>query len=135
MKPLFLFIPILIAFWSCEQPVATSPPGAFQYKAFDSTGTLVVQGWIVLDTRDSTHVVGEWRFAKIGEPHNIGPQVGEGNFEGSFYGGDLYLNLNPRFADNNVLLNGTLREKSFSGTWMWVGFPGPLNHGSFQAAR
>ncbi len=112
-----------------------SPPGSFQYKAFDSTGTLIVQGWMMLTIQDSTDVVGEWRFKKVGNPQHIGLHDGVGTLEGAFSNGGLHLNLNPTFADNNVVLSGELTDSGYSGSWMWVGFPGPLNHGSFQAIR
>jgi len=112
-----------------------SPPRSFQYKAFDSMGTLIVQGWMMLTIKDSTDVVGEWRFTKVNDPKNIGPQEGVGTLEGGFSNGELHLNLNPGFADNNVVLSGALEDDSYSGSWMWIGFPGMLNHGSFQAAR
>jgi hypothetical protein len=59
--------------------------------------------------------------------------VGKGTLEGTALGDTLFLNLNPGFADNNVLLSGVLHGGSFSGTWTWVGFPGILNQGTFRS--
>ena len=134
MRIRLFLISILLFPWSCEIPVDPVPGGRLQYKAFDSTGTLLVQGWMTLDTADSSRVTGEWHFEKVGDPQDIGPQVGEGRLEGAWYNSVLSVNLNPNFADNNVYLTGKLEKNRFSGRWMWTGFPGRLNEGDFIAS-
>ena len=118
-----------------ENPTETIPAGAFQYKAYDSTGSLVVQGWMTLVMEDSTRITGEWHFSKVDDPQNIGPHFGDGQLVAGFYGGSLSANLNPKYVDNNVFLNGQYAGNTFSGNWFWEGFPGVLNYGSFQAVK
>ncbi len=117
-----------------SETVGPAPAGAFEYNSYDSLGTLIAQGWMVL-TMDTARATGEWHFRKIGDPKNIGPQTGDGFCEGQVTQGQLLLDLNPQFRDNNVLLSGFYDEKTFSGNWSYVGFPGVINQGSFSAVR
>jgi hypothetical protein len=107
----------------------------FRYMAYDTIGTLVVSGWMKIDIQDSTHVTGEWHFNKVNNPKDIGPHIGEGRLVGGFYDNRLHINLNPDWIDNNVYLNGQMQAISYNGTWIWSGYPGLLNRGSFQANR
>lgn len=116
------------------QSVGPAPPGAFEYKSYDSLGTMIAQGWMVLIV-DSARATGEWHFRKIGDPKNIGPQTGDGFFEGQLLQGQLDLDLNPQYRDNNVLLSGSYDGETFAGNWDYVGFPGVINQGRFSAVR
>jgi hypothetical protein len=115
--------------------VVSIPDGAYQYKAYDSTGALVVQGWFGLIMHDSTQVSGEWHFTKIDSASNIGPHFGDGNLVGDFTHKILSLNLNPDYIDNNVFLQGSIAGDTISGKWFWDGFPGVLNQGNFLAIK
>jgi len=114
------------------QPVSSGP---FQYTAYDTIGTPIVSGWMTINIQDSTQVTGEWHFNKVNDPHNIGPHTGDGNFAGGFDNGRLYINLNPNYIDNNVILNGEFQTTTYSGTWIWSSFSGISNRGNFQAVR
>ena len=118
---------------SCDKSVESVPSNAYQYKAYDTTGYLIVQGWMTIVVHDSTNIDGEWHFTKVDDPQNIGPHFGDGTFHGAFDHGNLSLNLNPEFVDNNIMLQGRFASKSFSGKWFWIGLPGGLNHGGFEA--
>jgi hypothetical protein len=111
------------------------PSGGYAYTGFDSSGVVVVTGWLTLDLRDPARVTGEWRLEPVGNPQNIGPQTGEGRLQGAMADGMLQVDLNPGSADNNVLLDGTLAGNAFRGRWMYSGFAGVLNEGSFEALR
>ncbi len=127
-----------LLFSTCKSPapVDNVPVGAFRYTGFDSTGTLIVKGYLSLDFVDSANVKGEWHLASVGNPRNIGPQVGTGKLVGGFTrGGHLSLNLNPNMVDNNVFLSGVLEERHYTGTWTYSGYPGILNRGKFESWR
>jgi hypothetical protein len=111
------------------------PTGGYAYTGFDSSGRVVVTGWLTLELGDPAHVTGEWRLEPVGSPENIGPQTGEGRLEGAMAAGVLSVNLNPEAADNNVFLDGTLAGDDFRGRWTFSGFAGVLNQGSFEAIR
>jgi|WetSurMetagenome_2_1015567.scaffolds.fasta_scaffold44441_2 hypothetical protein len=118
-----------------DNPVESASSGSFQYMAYDTTGTPMVSGWMTINIQDSTHVTGEWHFNKLNNPLNIGPQTGEGNLIGLFDNGQLHINLNPDYIDNNVFLIGKIQAVTYSGTWNWSGYPGLINRGNFQATR
>lgn len=118
-----------------ENPLEVTPAGAFQYKAYDTTGALIVQGWFTLNIIDSTHINGEWHFARVNRYQETGPQVGNGKLVGGFDQGNLWVGLNPEYIDNNITLHGKLVGKSYSGTWIWDSFIGITNRGTFTAIK
>lgn len=111
------------------------PTGGYAYTGLDSNGAVVVTGWLTLDLGDPARVTGEWRLEPVGNPQNIGPQTGEGRLQGAMADGRLQVDLNPGSADNNVLLDGALTGNAFRGRWMYSGFAGVLNEGTFEALR
>lgn len=112
-----------------------TPEGSYTYTAYDSTGVKIVTGWMKIVFDDSVNVSGEWKFDKIGNPENIGPQVGSGNLMGIYNEPEISINLNPNWADNNVFLNGDYSEDKISGEWTFSGFPGVINRGKFEAVK
>src|SRR5262245_46847823 len=92
------------------------PDGAYTYTGFDAGGTVVVRGWLMLDLSSATDVSGSWHLEAVGNPPQLGPQVGEGQLTGQrSASGSLVINLNPGSADSNVFLNGTLDGNAFRG--------------------
>lgn len=107
----------------------------YQYEGFDVQGRRVVRGVMTIMTGDSMEVSGEWRFYATGDPSRIGPQVGSGKLVGAVVANKIWLNLNPRYVDNNVFLTGTGSGRVLLGTWEYVGFPGVLAGGTFRAVQ
>lgn len=114
-------------------PPPIAPAGdTYSYTAYDSTGTPVTRGWLTL-IRDGYSVSGEWHLQAIGSPKNIGPQIGDGNLRGEIRNGNLIVELQPNFRDNNIGLIGTLSGATYAGVWTWISFIGPTNQGTFVA--
>ncbi len=111
------------------------PPGAYSYTAFDSAGVKVVTGWLDLDFVDEENIEGKWELTPVGNPSNIGPQIGDGNLIGSIKENIIQINLNPNWRDNNVVLFGDYSAEKFNGDWQWITFGGPTNGGTFEAVR
>ena len=120
------------------------PKDAFQYQAFDSTGTIVVDGWLIFKVNHSIPpdeevnylpISGEWHFSKIGNPVNIGNQTGDGNLNGTIEEDQIWINLNPGIADDNVVLNGKINGRIIKGHWYYSIFVGAINGGSFKAVK
>jgi len=44
-------------------------------------------------------------------------------------------NLNPEYVDNNVFLNGTMAGDQITGQWIYAGYPGILNQGTFTTEK
>jgi predicted outer membrane repeat protein len=105
----------------------------YQYTGYDTNGVTVVQGWISLIFNDSNQINGTWQLEAVGDPENIGPQIGSGNLAGFVFQGEVWINLNPDWVDYNVWLRGTIQGTVYSGIWWYEGFPGILNHGTFEA--
>ena len=137
MRKVIAISAICLVFIGCkkENAIEAIPLGAFEYKAYDTTGTLVVDGWFKLSIHDSAHIDGEWHFTKVNDPRNIGPQSGDGQLEGGFDREMLWINLNPGYVDNNVFLSGRYTIEKYTGTWTWSGFPGVINQGTFAATN
>jgi hypothetical protein len=47
----------------------------------------------------------------------------------------VWLDLNPGWADNNVLLDGALNGSTWTGRWSYSTLGGALNGGSFTAGK
>ena len=114
---LLFVIATTLSFWSCLNSKDAAlveplhgPAGAFAYTGYDGSGRPIVTGWLNIDLTDSDSITGEWQLQKIGNPQNIGPQFGSGVLIGGSYQNQLWIELNPQFADNNLQLIGTLRD-------------------------
>lgn len=140
MKAIILII-VTTAVWflsSCGDDSSTSSSmTTYKYTSFDSTGNKIIEGYLWIDSIDSVEVKGRWRFNLVSNCENMGPQIGKGNFEGTTdMWGRMLLNLNPGMIDNNVLLEGSMQlSYRIDGRWSYVGFPGLINWGSFEAEQ
>jgi hypothetical protein len=114
---------------------APSLPGAFSYTGRDSSGSVAVDGWLWITGSGAGRVSGEWDFRARGEPHSIGPQVGDGILWGWLELGRLEIDLNPVTPNNNVVLSGVLVGDRYSGEWTWYVSYVPKSRGVFEAQR
>jgi hypothetical protein len=129
---------LLLCFISCTKdtsPTSSLPQDAFQYQAFDNSGTQVISGWIQIKFIKPNEIVGLWNLSKIGNPVNIGHQVGEGKLEGSVENNELSINLNPDMLDDNVMLIGKLSDNRFEGKWNYFTKMGAISGGLFKAIK
>ncbi|NOZ73913.1 MAG: hypothetical protein GXO90_00830 [FCB group bacterium] len=122
---------IFILLSACNDAPATQ----WAYSAFDSTGVKVLSGWIELNPQPGDTLTGNWKFDPVGNPSNLGPQTGTGTYQGTQTGLNIQLELNPSVVDDNVGLTGQIIGNNWSGTWVYSGFPGIINHGTFIANR
>ena len=132
-----LFSVLITFFWfGCKRVSNDSiPDGAYAYGSYDSSGTALVRGWFTIIVSDSTAISGEWHFEPIGNPQRIGPQTGDGSLVGGINGEKFWIELNPKFRNNNLQLNGTLAMGRLSGQWTWIRYDGIANQGTFKAVR
>jgi hypothetical protein len=129
--PLFLLVALFLS--ACDQSTVLKPDThqSYLYRAFDSTGTLVVTGQLIMNLADT--ITGNWTLSAIPGAHNIGPQNGTGTLTGLMSGDSLAISLNPNMIDNNVFLLGHFSNGTITGKWEYVGFPGVINRGAFLA--
>ena len=130
---------IALIFSSCEQigesRIFDIPPGSYAYFGYDTTSTLITKGWFKIENIDSNEITGIWHFEQIGNSGNFGPQDGEGDLIGTLTDTSIYINLQPNFADNNILLLGKVDKKYIYGEWQWATFAGVSNRGNFNAKK
>ena len=124
-----------LLFSSCGDDSSTnSSLTIYKYSGYDSTGNKIISGYLWIDSVDSTVVKGRWDFKIIHNEDNLGPQIGKGNFDGvKDSQGNMSLNLNPEWIDNNVFLIGSFNNSQYRGDWNYVGYPGVISAGSFEA--
>ena len=138
MKNTYVLFLLLLATLclDCKQTsTEPMPSGAYAYTSYDSSGVALVNGWFTMSISNSNAISGEWHFKPIGNPQNIGPQTGDGALIGGIDSGRVWVELNPKFIDNNLQLNGTLQNGRFAGQWTWISFVGITNRGRFEALR
>ena len=140
MKTVILCIALasFLIFSSCSDDSPTnSSSTTYKYTAYDSSWNKIITGSLWIEYIDSVEVKGGWRFYRVSNCENMGPQIGNGNFEGTTdMWGHILLNLNPGMIDNNVLLEGSMQiSQRIDGQWTYVGFPGVINWGRFEAVK
>lgn len=138
MKNAWVILPLILStVWvGCSgTPTQPVPRGAFAYASYDTAGVALVTGWFTMDVSDSSTITGEWHLRPIGDPEGIGPQTGDGVLLGGFSEGEVWVELNPQYRDNNLQLRGILQGDRYAGEWIWVSFVGVTNHGTFEALR
>ena len=110
--------------------------GSFDYIACDADGRLLLVGQLVLQTASGGAVTGTWviDWAPGADRNvNVGPQIGSGELQGFLNAGQLMVDLNPGWADNNVYLAAEWRLEGGRGMWSWSTLIGPQGGGSFVA--
>lgn len=93
----------------------------FDYSAYDTVGNLVTTGMLTLSRTDS-QVTGSWQF-------NDGQS---GNLLGSMVGDNIWIDLNPGYVDNNLILRGRRSGRTYVGEWVKYGYA-IIGRGTFVA--
>jgi hypothetical protein len=118
-------------------PWGSLKTAVLHYTAMSGRGVPLVAGSLRLVVHDDSIVAGTWSIDWVpgaDTTARVGPQVGSGTFAGEqLADGAVHLNLNPSYADNNVLLSATVTRDGLAGEWSWSGFPGVLGSGPFTA--
>ena len=134
---LILILSFIFVF-SCEKDksiIESGPTGSYSYTSFDTLGTVLVTGWFKFEFIDTLQIEGSWHLERFGIQDNIGPQVGNGELAGTVNNSSISINLNPQIADNNVFLDGTIKNNNIEGKWYWSTFAGAANWGIFTATK
>lgn len=125
----------LLIFTACEEERAEDKP--YQYIAYYGKSLRVcAEGTIEFTIEPDSTLTGTWTIeAKDGFTQNeIGPQVGSGKLSGYIKNDQFYVNLNPKWADNNVFLTAYFSEV-ISGGWYWSTFAGVSSSGGFKLSQ
>ena len=132
-KLLLLSLNLALASLVYRLPAADIPSLTYSYRGYDSNSVTITTGTLNLRIDSSNRVTGTWEFKPANAGKKIGPQTGSGKLRGSVAGKKLKVDLNPDVADNNIWLEGMMTATNLVGTWVWYGFAGRLNGGTFDA--
>ena len=135
MRIAFLFLALLMI--SACFHKTSGPEDQFDgnYLAYDQSGNLILQGLLHFTVNEDSTVTGSWEIDWVPGANTslqVGQQIGSGGLVGQIINGRLNLDLNPGWADNNVILQGNWSEGEMDGTWRWVTFAGPTTYGRFH---
>lgn len=133
MKTILTILFAAITFSACDEE--TNPNESYQYSGFDGMGIQIISGSFSIELGDSTDITGQWIFEALGDPENIGPQIGTGLFIGTIDSTVFSVNLNPQYVDNNVDLWGTIIGDQIIGEWYYTTLHGMTNQGTFTARK
>jgi len=132
MKTVFVLFVIGILWTGCKKNTIVDPGVAqWHYTAQDSAGTTIATGTMSFFLPDTGRFEGQWSLQKTGNPSPIGPQTGDGVLVGFVNDSTVSIDLNPNKVDDNVTLVADFAHFILRGKWMWVGYPGVLNEGTF----
>lgn len=138
MRKMFFISLIITGFVisSCSENVTEYDSSEkYLYKSYDTTGAKIVEGWLTINYLDNMEITGRWDLGKVGNPENIGPQVGNGNLIGGLNSNKTWIELNPEYRDNNLQLLGTIQQGKFFGEWQYLSYSGVTNYGTFEAIK
>ena len=94
MNRLWIILSLLF-FFSCED------------KEDSKDMVISATGLIEITIRKDSTLTGSWDITATDSFENkIGPQIGKGILEGQINNGKVWINLNPRIADYNIILYG-----------------------------
>lgn len=113
--------------------------GAYTYRAFHEDGRLLLSGTVTFDVRDDSMISGSWVIAWAPGADTtavVGPQVGAGQLGGELAGGQVRIDLNAGWADNNVYLAAEQRTaERIAGEWAHATLLGQIAQGRFELTR
>ena len=133
-----------------EEDTWSDYESVYAYTAYDSTGQhVLVEGTLRIalissDVGSIPHSLrGSWSLEAKRRGAKTGPQVGEGELEGTESWEEseqeIQINLNPHIVDNNVFLVGAYTDEEsgdFAGRWVHEAYtnePSSLPSGTFVA--
>lgn len=144
-RTLFTAVATLLIAAGCAKDSSTNSTHMwntpFSYVGKDSLGATFVTGSLTIVVNDSAAMSGTWKLDSVPGTATMkfGPQFGTGTWMGGLSGTTLTMNLNPGWADDNVVLVGKLdRSQSsahYAGRWSHVTLLGETNHGTFEAQQ
>lgn len=109
-----------------------------RYEATTLGGEPLIRGRMRIDVLPDSTIVGTWsaEWAPGADTTvQVGDQIGSGSLRGKQTEAGTYIDLNPGYADNNVILQPVPVERGFTGTWYWSSIAGPQTYGRFTALR
>jgi hypothetical protein len=134
IKIVLIFMIFICSCGNKDSITASKAEQTFYYKSYDLNHNLIVHGWLEIKFSNSDEISGTWNLQKVGNPEDIGPQVGTGELIGGLTNKDsIWIELNPEYIDNNLQLCGKYKISTITGKWIWSSYAGITNQGYFNA--
>lgn len=107
-------------------PADTQLDGTYAYVGKRADGSIETKGNITLRTGADRAVTGTWTLENV---------QGDGVLEGRREDGKVSMDLHPGWRDHNLILMGEFKNGVITGRWQWIGFPGVMSEGTFEAKK
>ncbi len=137
MRVLLFAALTLVACTAGPAETAALRAGGYHYSARSAAGQPLLDGRLEIRSVDDSTLRGTWEIAWVAGADmsaDVGPQVGSGTLTGSRRGDTLLIQLNPTYADNNVVLQAVSSADGYAGHWEWNTITGPRTAGPFVAS-
>ena len=122
---LAVFAAVLVA--GClTGPIDTQLDGTYAYVGKRADGSIETKGRITLRTGPDGAVTGTWSLENV---------QGDGVLEGRRDDMNVSVDLHPGWRDHNLILMGSFSNGVITGQWQWIGFPGVMSEGTFEAKK
>lgn len=111
--------------------------GKYYFVMYDSAAEKLAEGTMEIAEPDNTLLSGSYIFTKKYAEDFPAYSTMKQNFEGNLTdnGGKIFLNLNPKIADNNVFISADVSVDSLNGKWTYSTMKGIKDSGKFRAVR
>ncbi|MGH2574414.1 MAG: hypothetical protein ACRDFC_01805 [Ignavibacteria bacterium] len=110
--------------------------GVSNFTIYDSTEGKIGEGILEIKKNDNNILSGIYKIMKYPDVFpDYWPK--EGFFEGNYNSNDnkIFLNMNPKLADNNVFINASRQNDSLFGKWSYSTILGESASGVFKAGK
>lgn len=85
------------------------------------------------DADDHEVFGGSWEIVEVGRGFDVLPKMGAGRLEARRVDGSIYLNLHPRFDDNNVVLSvESFHGEVIRGRWWYYVYVRAVAEGTLE---
>ena len=113
--------------------------GKYNFTLSDTLNMMLAEGTAEILKHENKIISGNYKVTAMyaEDPYGLSNLDKEGNFEGQAdeSSGKLFINMNPKLADNNVFLNLEWKKDTLAGTWTHSTMTGVKAKGNFRAVK
>ena len=147
MKKLYLLLLLpLVIYYGCSGGCTSSCTsescsallsGKYNYTMTDSSDNKLLEGIIKFTEFDNEKIGGIYTKEKIYNDSFPGYYSMKGSFSGTIDVTEkkVFVNANPKLADNNVFINFEIKKDSLIGKWTFSTMKGVAGNGRFFAVK
>lgn len=98
----------------------------YLFKMSDENNKPLAEGIMKIARKTNLDISGTYEFTKIHNDSVPGLNTMQGDFSGKESKDDyaVFLNMNPKIADNNIIFEFNVSNNKFEGTWYYTTFVG-----------